>query len=345
MGYARVVAQAITHKARCDIAVLVDDETGERDGNGRFIVEGRSMESSVLRSLRSRYRGVRAVPFDPQITPTIEELRGLKPRLVFNLTEWIAGNRRLDCAITGVLEMMGLRYTGAGPEGMQLARDKALAKMIVAELGIDVAPHVLVNGRRPAAEGLAFPVIVKPQFGDASDGMGAAALVRNREQLGRRVAAIRRHSDEPLICEEFIAGRDLFVALLGNEPRVIPPIELVVGRRGPGAPQCSTYRVKNDPRYQRRWRLGYRQADLTREVMKQVEDASRTIFHALKLRDYARLDYRLSPEGRLVFIEANPNPDLARNSFGRDGSGYSRCFAGVPYDDLIATIVGAALKR
>src|SRR5688572_13810174 len=202
----------------CDIAVLVDEEVGSRNGTGRFVVDARSMESNVLWALKKAHRSVRVVPFSPDITPTVEELRTLKPRLVFNLTEWVGGNRRLDAAITGVLEMMKLRYTGSGPEGMQLARDKALATDIVADLGVAVAPHAVVNGRRDFAVDLTYPVIVKPQYGDASDGMGAAALVRNRAQLKRRVATIRRHSDEPLVCEEFIPGRDIYVALLGNEP-------------------------------------------------------------------------------------------------------------------------------
>lgn len=336
---------ASSRKTRCDIAVLVDEETGERDSLGRFVVEGRSMESSVVRALKARHGDIRAVPFDPKITPTIEELRRLKPRLVFNLTEWVGGNRRFDAAIVGILEMMKLRYTGAGPEGMHLSRDKALAKKIVGDLGVDVAAHVLVNGRRAITVPAAFPVIVKPQFGDGSDEIGKNALVRNLRSLLQRVGAIRKRSDEPLICEEFVPGRDLFVALLGNEPKVIPPMELVVGRRGAGAPLFSTYRVKNDSRYQRKWRLGYRQAELPGDVLEKIDEASRKIFHALKLRDYARVDYRLTPENRLVFLEANPNPDLARNTFGRDAAGRDRCFAGVAYPDLIATIVSAALTR
>src|SRR6185436_12595747 len=131
---------ATSRKIRCDIAVLVDEETGERDSRGRFVVEARSMEANVLQALEAKHH-IRAVPFDPKITPTIEELRRLKPRLVFNLTEWVGGNRRLDAAIVGILEMMKLRYTGAGPDGMQLARDKALAKQVVASLGVAVAPH------------------------------------------------------------------------------------------------------------------------------------------------------------------------------------------------------------
>jgi D-alanine-D-alanine ligase len=280
------------------------------------------------------------VPFDPEITPTVEKLRSLKPRLVFNLTEWVGGNRRLDSAIAGVLEMMNLRYTGAGPEGMQISRDKALAKQVVADLGITVAPHVIVNGRRPDVRSLAFPLIVKPQFGDGSDEIGKGSLVRTERSLQRRIESIRKRTHEPLMCEQFVAGRDLFVALLGNEPEVMPPVELVVGRKGAAAPQFSTSRVKNNDAYSAHWRITYREADLADEVRERVTDSSRKIFAALKLRDYARIDYRLTPGNELVFLEANPNPDLTRNTFGRD-----RCFAGVPYPQLISTIVQAALER
>src|SRR5687768_7401724 len=140
----------------CEVAVLVDEEVGEPDARGRFIVERGSMEAHVLRALEASGTAVCVVPFDPAITPTIETLRGLKPRLVFNLTEWVGGNRRLDASIAGMLEMMGLRYTGAGPEGMHLARDKALAKDIVADLGVNVAPHIVVNGRVPSTAGCKF---------------------------------------------------------------------------------------------------------------------------------------------------------------------------------------------
>jgi len=320
--------------------VLVDEEVGARSASGRFVVDAGSMEAHVLHALRGRYAGVAVVPFDAAIVPTIEELRRLAPRLVFNLTEWIGGDRRLDAAIAGVLEMLKLPYTGAGPEGLQLARDKALAKSVVAELGIETAPHRLVNGHAPALPRLDFPIIVKPQFGDASDGIANAALVRTPAQLRRRVGAIRRRLSDTLMCEAFVPGRDLFVALLGNEPRVMPPLELVVSRSGAGAPRFATFKVKNDPEYRKRWGVRYRVARLDDGVRARIDDASRRIFRALKLRDYARIDYRLTPDDRLVFLEANPNPDLTRHTFGRDV-----CFAGVPYPEVIASIARAALAR
>jgi D-alanine-D-alanine ligase len=324
----------------CDIAVLVDEEVGEPDREGRFVLERGTMEWYVLQTLEQQHRNICVVPFDPAITPTIDALRTVKPRLVFNLTEWVAGNRRLDSAIAGMLEVLKLRYTGAGPDGMQLARDKALAKQVVADLGIAVAPHVIVNGEAPSAESLVFPIIVKPQFGDGSDEIVKGALVRTERELMRRIEVIHKRRREPLMCEQFVPGCDLFVALLGNEPQVMPPLELVVGRQGAAAPRFATSRVKNDATYRTRWRIRYREAELPQDLKEHVADASRRIFHALKLRDYARIDYRLTPDHQLVFLEANPNPDLTRHTFGRD-----RCFAGVTYPELISSIVRSALTR
>lgn len=332
--------QDISNGSRSVIAVLVDEEIGARDEAGRFVLEPGSMESSVVKALSESGVDAVVMPFDPEITPTVEALRTLEPELVFNLTEWLGGDRRLDSAIAGVLEMMGLRYTGTGPDGMQLARDKALAKRVVAELGVAVPAHVLVNGKAPQIEGLEFPLIVKPQFGDGSDGIARNALVASEAELLERIAAIRRRSEEPLLCEAFVPGRDLFVALLGNDPRVMPPLELVVGRSGAGAPRFATYSVKNDAEYRRRWGVRYRRARLPVRLLEEIEASSRRIFAALNLRDYARIDYRLTPDNQLVFLEANPNPDLTPNTFGR-----GVCFPGVPYRELIAGIVESARAR
>jgi D-alanine-D-alanine ligase len=339
-GTIALMPDASTAQIACDVAVLVDEEVGEPDAQGRFVLERGTMEWYVLQTLEQQHENVCVVPFDPEITSTIAALRGLNPSLVFNLTEWVAGDRRLDSAIAGMLEMMKLRYTGAGPEGMQLARDKALAKQVVSDLGFAVAPHTIVNGRRPDLASMSFPLIVKPQFGDGSDEIANGALVHTERELMRRVESVRRRTQEPLMCEQFVGGRDLFVALLGNSPRVMPALELVVGRQGATAPRFATSRVKTDARYRTKWRIRYREARLPQDVAQCVIEASKEIFRALKLRDYARIDYRLTPENQLVFLEANPNPDLTRHTFGRE-----RCFAGVTYPELISSIVRSALER
>src|ERR1700687_992232 len=154
--------EALAAQTVCNIAVLVDEEVGELDAHGRFVLERGTMEWYVLQTLEEQHGEVCVVPFDPEITSTVAALKALKPSLVFNLTEWVAGDRRLDSAIAGMLEMMKLRYTGARPDGMQLARDKALSKQVVADLGLAVAPHTIVNGQPPDVASVSFPLIVKP---------------------------------------------------------------------------------------------------------------------------------------------------------------------------------------
>ena len=151
---------------------------------------------------------------------------------------------------------------------------------------------------------------------------------------------MRKRLGQPVLCEEFIPGRDLYVGLLGNGPRMLPPVELVVRSRHRDAPQFATYRVKNDPRYRAKWGMHYRLARLDAPTLRRLAQASRRVFHALQLRDYARLDFRLAEDGRFYFIEANPNPDLDPYALNRTG-----CFAGVPYDRLLSSIVEAARKR
>jgi D-alanine-D-alanine ligase len=320
---------------RCDIALLVDEETGEHRPSGGFLPDPGDVEDQVAQALRRRYGRVEVVPFLPSVVETIGRLRGLRPRIVFNLTEWVGGDRRLDAAVAGLLDMMKLRYTGTGPDGLRLARDKAVSKSIVAGLGVSVPASYVMNGRAPP-----FPLVVKPRFGDGSDAIAARSVVYNERQLKARSRLVEARSRGPALCEQYIPGRDIYVGLLGVEPAVLPPVELVVRSRQRAAPRIATYRLKSDPRYRRTGGIHYRRARLAPQVLAALAAASRRIFHALRLRDYARLDFRLTNEGRLYFIEANPNPDLDPHALNRSG-----CFSGVPYASLLETIVESARRR
>jgi len=325
--------------ARCDIAVLVDEETGEHGTSGGFVPDANDVEEQVARALRRRYPRVEIVPFVPSVVDTIERLRRLQPRIVFNLTEWVDGDRRLDAAVAGLLDMMKLRYTGTGPDGLRLARDKALSKSIVSGLGVCVPASIAMNGRAPGRLP-SFPLVVKPRFGDGSDGIAARSVVYNERQLNARARLVEERARGPALCEEYVPGCDVYVGLLGSEPMVLSPVELVVKSRHRAAPRIATYRLKSDPRYRRKWGVHYRRARLDPPTHAALTTASRLIFHALKLRDYARLDFRLTDAGRLYFIEANPNPDLDPHALNRSG-----CFSGIPYGRLLETIVESARRR
>jgi D-alanine-D-alanine ligase len=326
---------------RCDVAMLVDAENGERNKSGRFVLDRASMEEHVYKALRPRYQRITVVPFGPDVGVTLAELKALDPRIVFNLTEWVDGDRKLDHAIAGLLDIMKFRYTGTGPAGLQICRDKSLSANLAATAGVDV-PYSFTLGVKDRIEnpGYAYPLLVKPQFGDGSDEIGKNSLVRTLRELRARVRAIRARLKEPVVCEEFIAGRDIYVGVIGNEPRVLAPTEMVVGSKKASAPKFATYRLKNDGAYRTKWRVSYRLAKLPPRVLRQVQDYGKKVFRALQLRDYARLDFRLTNEGRLVFIEANPNSDLTPNTLGRN-----LCFVGIEYRNLIPRIVETARKR
>lgn len=324
--------------ARYDIVLLVDEETGRRAHSGAFIVDSSSVESQVLRVLRRQHRRVVVVPYDANAIATIAALRAFNPRLVFNLTEWIDGDRSRDHVITKLLENLELPYTGTAGEGLRITRDKVRAKAVVAAFGVATPRHFIAG--LFSGVSLPFPLFVKPRHGDGSDAISAAAFVRTRDELGARLKALHARKLGAILCEEYVEGRDLFVGLLGNKPEVLHPLELVIGRHGRGAPRFATGRLKHDEDYKRRWQVSYRKARLPVGVLREINESSRRIFHALKLRDYARIDYRLTPDNRLVFIEANPNPDLGRHTFGRE-----RCFVDVAYPELIRRIVAAAKIR
>jgi D-alanine-D-alanine ligase len=127
---------------------------------------------------------------------------------------------------------------------------------------------------------------------------------------------------------------------LGKAPRVMRPVQVVIGRKHANAPVFATYNVKNTAKYRMRWRVHWIEPRLPAVVMREIKRASQAAFHALKLKGYARMDYRLTPDNKLVFLEANPNPDLDPHSFGNN-----RCFAGMRYRDAIKVIVETARRR
>ena len=330
-----------TAARRCDIALLVDAEAGERRRHGLFVPERSSVEAYLLRELQTQGFSAVMLPFEAGVDATVAALRALRPRLVFNLTECVDGDRSQDAAIAGLLDLMGIPYTGSGPGGLRLARDKALSKHIVADLGVAVPRYFVIPPTGPIRNPrVPYPLIVKPQFGDGSDEVRVNSLVKNERDLIQRVRVLRRRVRAPLICEEFIEGRDLYVALLGKRPEVMPAVELVIGRCGRGAPAFASYRLKNDGAYRTRWRVRWRVADLSPDLRRDVESASRAIFHALEQRDYGRIDYRLTPDGRIVFLEANANPDLHPHAMGNN-----LCFAGLPYGEAVGRIIAAARAR
>lgn len=275
---------------------------------------------------------------------SLKAVAGLECELVFNLTESYAGDDTKDVNLAAYLDLLGFPYTGSGPTGLLLAQDKAVAKRLFTFHGLGT-PHfaTMYQGRLHWSDDIHFPVIVKPKREDGSIGIEFSAVVGSIKELMERIDALHADLDSPVLVEEYIEGRELYVSALGNEtPTALPIIELDLSDLPEGTPKIAGTEVK--------WERGteaYRKTklripeDLQEDTVAELQDVAVRAYRALEVRDYGRVDLRLTPEGKIYVLEVNPNPwlhttaefALAAKQSGRD------------YPTLIEEIVNVAMAR
>lgn len=327
------------------VAVLMDVEALPEEDPA---LEGRTeeirlqTEYDVVQALRDMGHEARPLAFTGLIE-SATALRDMAPDVVFNLTEHAGGDRRRDVHVAAMLDLLQLPYTGCGPDALLFCRDKALSKRLLARAGVAVPAFVewAPGGARPSAK-LRFPVVVKPLWEDGSDGIAMAALTHAEAALRARARHVHSRLRQPAICEEYVEGREIYISVVGDEqPEALPPRELIFGRTGRGAPRIATRRVKTNAAYRHRWELSFEFADLSPAEALRARRVGLQVFRLLRLRDCARLDFRLTPAGEFVFIEANPNPDL----WSGDEVAKSWMRTGRRYCDLIDNMLTCALRR
>jgi D-alanine-D-alanine ligase len=264
--------------------------------------------------------------------------------LVFNLAESFAGNDTADYCIAAYLELIQKRFTGAGSHGLLFAQDKGVAKKILEFHGIHTPVFARsYRGRLDFSHDLEFPVIVKPAREDGSIGIEFNAVVSSIRELMERIDWLHANFDSPVLIEEYVEGREIYVGVLGNDnPTALPVVELDLSKLPEGTPRIAGAEVK--------WGKGtraYRDTksavaeDLSEETVNQLQTTAIAVYQALELRDYARIDMRLRPDGRVAVIEANPNPWLASKAEFVMAARKS----GRNYTQLIEEIVDLAIAR
>ncbi len=298
----------------------------------------------VLQTLREMEHDVRLLGVSDELQPIRDVVNDFNPDVVFNLLEEFHGNTLYDQNVVSFLELLRVPYTGCNPRGLILSREKALAKKLLIYHRIHVpAFHVFQRGRknrRPRS--LGFPLIVKSLTEHASLGISQASLVNNDEELAERVAFVHRRIGTDALAEQFIMGREIYVGVLGNDRlTALSPRELVFEKASPDTPLIATARAKHNYAYQVRHGIEQRAAEgLPPKVEATIGEISKRIYRILGLSGYARLDYRLSADGQLWFLEANANPDLA------DGQEFASSAAqsGIQYPELLQRIIALGMR-
>ncbi|PYT04690.1 MAG: D-alanine--D-alanine ligase, partial [Acidobacteria bacterium] len=254
-------------------------------------------EYDVVSTLRGMGHEVRPVGVRSNLHVIREAVEDYKPHVAFNLLEEFDGYPLFDQHVVSYLELIKQKYTGCNPRGLTLTHDKALANKILTYHRIHV-PHFAVfpvnrNVRRPAR--LKFPLFVKSVSDEGSVGIAQASLVRDDEKLKERVNFIHRQNETAAIAEEYIEGREVYVAVIGNQRlQAYTPWELVMTNLPDGAPNIATGRVKWNIAYQKKFGVVTQPAAIEEATRKEFERLSKRVYRILGLTGYARVDYRLT---------------------------------------------------
>ncbi len=272
------------------------------------------------------------------------DIKKNKPDVIFNFIELYKENSRLEMNMVGVLELLGVPYTGASPISLANCQNKVLAKRILNTHGIKTPNFILVKENAdPLIHKLKFPLIVKPAFEDASVGIENDSIVENEKQLLERINYVHKSFQQPSLVEEYIDGRELNVAIFGNDnPIALPISEIDFSQMPAHLFDIVSYQAKWDPNHEAYHKtIPSCPANLPIEVEMQAKRIAIESFKAMECRDYCRVDMRLTKNSELYVLEVNPNPDLT------EGAGFMRSAeaAGYTFDQILEKIIFFALER
>lgn len=270
----------------------------------------------------------------------VERIKEEPVDFVFNIAEGFRGRSR-EAHIPALLEMMEIPFSGSDPLGLAVTLDKSLAKQIALSLGIPTPAFWILNRK----DGLPkipdrFPLFVKPLWQGSSKGIRRSSRVANRSDLRKEIGRLfENYPEDVVLVEEYIPGREVTVGVLGNGcPEVLGVMEIAF--RDPTQRDfCYSLEVK------RNWRqevVYHFPASLEPQIEQGICDSTLRLFQSLRLRDVARFDFRVNPEGKFYFLEANPLPGLSPESGDLVLMAQKK---GWSYKELILKITQTAMSR
>lgn len=270
-----------------------------------------------------------------------EKLRNERIDIAFNIAEGLNGRGR-EAQIPAMLNFFGIPFTGSDETTLCLALDKALTKRLILSYRIRTPKYALLSTEASLSKfSLKYPVIIKPNAEGSSKGISDISIVKSAKDLRELTKRNIKLYNEAMLAEEYIEGREFTVGILGNgsETRVFPPMEIIYKKETQEQFHVYSYNVKQNYKEYINYQCP---ASLTKEQEAEMMKLSKKIYNILECRDFSRIDFRMSADGKIYFIEINPLPGLA--------PGYSDYpilaeFCGISYTELVNGILNAAVKR
>ena len=318
---------------------LLEDDPG-REAREDVVRVAAAMRTALS---KSKQHTVSLLPVEADLLGIHEALATDKPDVVLNLCESLAADARGEMLVPAMLELMQVPYTGSSALSLALALHKNKAKEILRARGVpSPAFCVISHVEELTTVDLPFPLIVKPSREDASMGIDFDSVVTTRQGLGRAVAKVLRTFHQPALVEQFIEGREVYVPLLGNNPRrALPLSEIRFGNAFVGKPHVVSYKAKWDLESPECIESPSELASLPPDVEARCIQVAMDAFEALECRDYGRVDLRVDAAGQPYVIDINPNCDL------HPQAGFARAAeaAGLSFADLALHLVDLAWER
>jgi D-alanine-D-alanine ligase len=334
-GRALALASSSTNSTNIIDSVIDLSEIG--------VIEERERMKEALQ--QKGYR-VSVFNINGDIKRLIKFLEETRIDLVFNLCESLKGQAINEMHVAGIYELLNIPYTGAATLALGTCLNKVRTKVILAAHGIPTARHALYKRAEEINLDdlqLRFPLIVKPSREDASIGIENSSVVRDIESLRQRTAFVLKTYTQPALVEEYIEGRELNVAIIGNErPMILPISEIDFSKLPPDYPKIVTYNAKwVEGTVEYIGTVGTCPAKLAPEIEHRVRDVAQRAYILMEIRDYARVDIRLDASNTPYVLEVNPNPDISQDT----GFARSARAAGMDFEDMLTKIVETALER
>jgi D-alanine-D-alanine ligase len=300
-------------------------------------------EAHVIDALKQLGHEVRTLGIWDEVGLIIDEIKANPPDVVFNMTEHFNEVSAYDRNVVGLLEMLGVPYTGSSPTGLTLCKNKGMAKELLAYHKIRVPNFAVYSPgaaiKRPNR--LKFPLFIKPAEDEASYGISQNSFVEDDSAFEERIRFIHERMNQPALAEEYIEGREIYVSLLGNGSlRVLPFREVIFAEVPDDQPKFATFKAKWDEAYRKRWGIQNVFAEpFSNGTNQSIAKICKSVYRALRIRGYGRIDLRVTPAGEIVVLEANPNPNLDRD----DEFAQSALKAGISFPRLVGRILKLAL--
>lgn len=270
------------------------------------------------------------------------KLQNTRPDIVFNVAEGKGGRGR-EAQVPAILNLYSIPFTGSDETTLCIALDKGLAKKIVKSHKIKTPVFFVWKGTlSDIPPNLHFPVIVKPNAEGSSKGVLGTMLAHDRKELKTLLWEKWDRYHQPILVEEYIDGREFTVGIIGNgaDKHIFRPMEILISKEGnPDGSKIYSFHVKTNFEKYVKYQCP---AAIEPDTEKRMMEIAGSIYDILECRDFARIDFMLSSEKQIYFIEINPLPGLA--------PGYSDYpmlaeYNGLGYDELIQSVLNSGLQR